>query len=356
MKKYIDYTVEDFVKDEYFIQWILGSDPAVHSFWISWLAENPQKAEVVDKARQLLLLINFKKYQPANKDYLRIWQAIDQDVERIEEKNSDTKIIAMHNRKSATHDSESLFFKSRKIAASFLVGVLLLSVIAWFFLRNPHVNYSTDYGEIKTIVLPDNSTVKLNANSSLSFIDDWKGDNPREVWLDGEAFFSVTHKANHQKFLVHVDELRVEVLGTEFNVNNRKEKAKVVLNSGKIKLGFEGKEDANETGKTICMEPGEMVEVSHQSKAFIKKRVNPELLTSWRNNQLIFEDTPIKEVISAIEDQFGMEIILQDVSLADHRYTGVIPLDNLEVFFTTLSKSFNVNIMKNKQQIIIQKQ
>lgn len=353
MKKYIDYTAEDFAADDHFIRWVLNPDPAVDSFWISWQAKHPQKKEAVDKARQLLLLIDFRKDHPAREAYQRVWESIEQEIEHAES-NAATKVIAIHQEKNTEPALQRPFIRSGRIAAS-LAGVLLLSVLSWlFFLKDPTVHYTTDYGEIRTIVLPDNSVVKLNANSSLSFTADWQEDKAREVWLDGEAFFSVTHQASHQKFLVHVDALRVEVLGTEFNVSNRGEKASVVLNSGKVRLDYK-KENNDEAVAAIVMEPGEMVEVSHQDKAFIKKRVDTELLTSWRHNYLIFKDAPVREVITAIEHQSGMEIILQDTALAHHRYTGTIPIDKLEVFFTTLTRSFNVNIMKNKQQIIIRK-
>lgn len=349
MKHYIDFTVEDFVQDEFFIQWVLEADPSVDSFWRSWLAAHPQQTEVVQKARGVLLLLNFKQYQPAHQDYLDIWQAIEQDIEQ----NTDAKVVALHNSKSATDDARQLLF-SGKVAAS-VVFALLLSAIAWWFSRPAHLHYSTDYGERKTLLLPDSSTVELNANSSLSFINDWKTGKPREVWLKGEAFFSVIHKGNDEKFLVHVDELQIEVLGTKFNVSNRRQKARVVLTSGKVKVDYQPRADESEAAGAVFMEAGEMVESRQSEKRLIKTKVDTALLTSWRHDELIFKDTPIREVIAALEDQFGIHITVQDPAVADHHYTGSIPLDNIQIFFTTISKSLNVDIMKNKHHILIKK-
>ncbi|WPP51908.1 FecR family protein [Catalinimonas niigatensis] len=357
MKKYIDYTEEDFVNDDYFIQWVMGSDPTVHSFWTSWLEENPQKAEVVKKAKQLILSIDFKKFHPANEDFSRIWSAIDQHIVEAEKNNSDTKIISIYDKKRVSYFSYKQIFKSRHVAATILIGVLCASIFMWFLLKGQQIHHVTEYGEMKTIVLPDNSIVKLNANSSLTFNDSWDGES-REVWLNGEAYFSVMHKADNQKFLVHVDHLRIEVLGTEFNVSNRREKARVVLSSGKVKLDYEGKKDTKAPIQPIIMEPGEMVEMSApfaQNKQFLKRKVDTERFTSWRNNQLIFKDTPIKEVVYALQDQFGIDIIIKEQQVTEHNYTGTIPLDNIDIFFTTLSKSFNVEIMKKDRQVTIQK-
>lgn len=85
--------------------------------------------------------------------------------------------------------------------------------------------YATQYGEQRVVELPDHSVVSLNANSTLRFRNDWSQANTlREVWLDGEAFFSVQKQegaAGPAKFIVHTNDLDVEVLGTRFNVSNR---------------------------------------------------------------------------------------------------------------------------------------
>ena len=52
---------------------------------------------------------------------------------------------------------------------------------------------------IKTILLPDSSLITLNANSTLSYNNNWNSTAPRKVWLNGEAYFSVTHQQNNQK-------------------------------------------------------------------------------------------------------------------------------------------------------------
>ncbi|HZB14371.1 MAG TPA: FecR domain-containing protein, partial [Chryseolinea sp.] len=76
----------------------------------------------------------------------------------------------------------------------------------------------TKYGERRTIVLPDESTVVLNGNSKLKYSKNWSAEQVREVWIDGEGFFAVQHTKSHQKFVVHTGEgLSVEVLGTKFN-------------------------------------------------------------------------------------------------------------------------------------------
>src|SRR5687768_9468757 len=102
-----------------------------------------------------------------------------------------------------------------KIAAVF-IGLLIMAVIGYESFVNKTVVYSTGYGETHNIILPDGSTVILNGNSTFRYENELTTD-PREVYLDGEAFFSVTPTKSKQKFIVNIsDKMNVEVLGTKF--------------------------------------------------------------------------------------------------------------------------------------------
>ncbi len=144
------------------------------------------------------------------------------------------------------------------VAAS--VG-LLLALGVWLFneLRTPLITIQTAFAEQQTLILPDSSIVELNANSSISYRDNWTNRESRIVWLTGEAFFHVTKKQRTgQKFCVLTNDLTVEVLGTSFNVNTHHEETKVFLEEGKVKLNFDT------FSEEILMEPGELVTYSQK--------------------------------------------------------------------------------------------
>lgn len=243
------------------------------------------------------------------------------------------------------------FSDGHKIAA--VLGGLILLTVAYFltFQFNSTTTHVTAYGETKTIVLPDNSKVVLNASSELSYDPPWNSETDREVWIKGEAFFSVEHKGNDQKFLVHAQNLNIEVLGTKFNVNNRRGSTKVVLSTGKVKL----KIDHAKQPREVLMKPGELVEFSKKDNKFIKKTIDPEIYTSWRNKKLIFNKTPVKEIAMLLEDNYGYKVIIEDAKLAGMTITGTIPLDsrNSDVLIRVLSESFNLNIKKKDGLLII---
>ena len=125
--------------------------------------------------------------------------------------------------------------------------------------------------------------------------------------------------------MVHTQSLNVEVLGTEFNVANRKGNAQVVLNIGKVKIG--GPEGSDIT--KVTMQPGELVELSKGDKVLRKKIVNPEVYSSWRNRLLTFDDHTMREVINIIENNFGIQIELADPAMLDERITGTLPSNDI---------------------------
>lgn len=342
--KYIDYDVIDFVLDEDFKQWVIAPNADNNAFWESWISENPEKTEVVRQAKQMIRLIHFKKDHPENHDFQDVWNNIQQAVKEPESRpHVIEKVAAMSVRQ--TVPSGRLF--SYKYAAV-ITGLLFLSMAFWYGYAyyGKNITVSTAYGELKTVELPDHSVVKLNANSQITYNRQWNVGQPREVWLKGEAFFSVTHQANHAPFVVHTDHLEVEVLGTEFNVDQREDKTRIVLNSGKVKVDFQDRQ-------VVEMEPGELLAYSYLDSKIMKTKVDVEKETAWRNNQLIYEDTPIAEVIADIERQFGIDIKVEQDTVLQHKFTGVIPADNAEAFFITVEHTFNVRLIRKENHITI---
>jgi transmembrane sensor len=73
-------------------------------------------------------------------------------------------------------------------------------------------------------------------------------------------------------------------------------------------------------------------------------KVETEKVTAWTNGKIIFDNTPLSEVVKAIEDHFGYEVVLEDKQLVTKLYTGELLTDSPDVFFTILSKTLGVKI------------
>lgn len=341
-----DYTIEEFLEHPSFRLWVLEQDEAAATFWEAWMEDHPAQREQALKARDILLVLASSGAAPQPGDEAQVWERILQTIDTGSSEGA--RVVQMPG---TTLPARRNIRRALTWAAVF-AGVMIAAFAAFMFYPAGKTNLSTAMGEMKTVVLPDNSVVRLNVNSSISYEKEWSEHAAREVWVDGEAFFSVMHKSDNQQFIVHTNDVDIQVVGTEFNVNTRRVKTQVVLNNGVVKLKLNGdKVPAGQQQQPITMKPGDMIVYSATTAELAAKRVDPEQYSSWRTNVLTFHDTPIPEVIKSLHDNMGVTINLQDSALNGQTFTGSIPMDNIEVFFKTLSRSFDMKINKAGEDV-----
>lgn len=341
--RYDDYTVEDFILDEDFRNWVLYPDQASRMFWLQWIEDHPHKVRLVEEAKSIILSAEDDEINIDESKNLESW-------EKIQSKIAESEMpYKKHNGKSRIMVSvhKPVFYR----AAAVFVGLLLLSTGYFYYATSADTYYATTFGEIKTVLLPDSSQVTLNANSTLRVPNPWLAENTREVSLEGEAFFVVKKKphGSHKTFVVYANDIKVEVLGTRFNVNNRRGTTWVVLNSGKVAL------KTNESAsRSLIMNPGEFAQFSEEAGEFTVRRVDTEMYTGWRNNRLIFDGNTIAEIVSLLEDNYGFDVTLKELSLFNRRFKGTFPADRPDILLSALSESFNVKITQAGNKIVIE--
>lgn len=338
---YKNFTATDFATDPVFIQWVLNPDAEHTEFWEEWLSANPEKYETLQTARQLVRSLSQDEDEVQEWELDEIWQhlTIARKKHQIKE-STGSKIIP------------SGFLKSRQMLAVAAIGLLLLiSLPVFFYLNYPSpIEYATDYGEKRTLKLPDGSGVILNAHSKITLPARWTSGTPRKVKLEGEAYFSVIHKADDQEFIVLTsDGMQVEVLGTEFNVSDRDTVNQVVLVSGKVRLHIGN----NAAYKQVDMQPGERVEVSERTDKITIKAVQPEHYTAWKDNKFIFDNTPLQQIATMLEQNYGYPVVFQDTALADLKLTSSFEAKSLDHILVNLSETFGIRIAKGQDKILI---
>lgn len=350
--KYTEYTAKDFVMDEFFKKWVVKPTPELGSFWESWLLQHPEKKAEIEKARQIILLINFKSDEPSIEEFNKSWERINREIEAWQEQTLAPEAIPLPR---PAKESKAIPLNSfrpwQKIAAVFIGFILAASVVFLLHRQNGNKEYITGFGESRTIILPDSSIVTLNANSTLIIASNWNQADSREVWLKGEAFFNVRKKTTSQgkvKFIVHTNNLNVEVVGTSFNVNYRRGKTKVVLSSGKVQL------NSTRLNEKLSMEPGEMAELADNDKKIVKKTVNPTFYTSWRQNKLVFEKTTLQEIALLLEDNYGLVVEFKDKALAKEKMSGEVIIDNADDLLNIIAESLNIKITKQKHRATLE--
>jgi transmembrane sensor len=236
-----------------------------------------------------------------------------------------------------------------RLAAVFAGLVLLLAGGYAYLFASNIVTVSTAYGEVRRLTLPDHSTVTLNGNSTLRYASTWADEEPREVWLKGEAYFSVTHtEERDQLFRVNGEEqFQVEVLGTAFNVSTRESKPRVALDTGKVRLKLSG-----QASDTITLKPGEALEKDAQGK-FIKRQVSPGLYASWKTQKLIFEDTSLHDIVLLLQETYGLSVQVADSALLQQRLTGSVPNENVDLILHGLAQLFDLTIRREKEKVYL---
>lgn len=169
---------------------------------------------------------------------------------------------------------------------------------------------ATPRGRIFQLVLPDGSTVWLNAASSIKYPTSFTGAE-RVVELTGEAYFEVIKDA-HKPFHVKTASQDVEVLGTHFNVNAYSNEAsvKTTLLEGSVKVKSEA--GSRKSENSVILKPGEQSELAAANSPFtIDHSPNVEQIMSWKNGIFNFENADIKTVMRQLERWYNIEVVYE---------------------------------------------
>ncbi len=342
--------LNDLVNNNRFIRWVKEPDDDTRSYWEAWLRANPDKREMVEEGRQIVSFLHFKTPLPSAQEF---WEVRERIRAQIREDELHDPAEPETPAPAPAEEPAEPFSRYYQMAAVW-VGILLVALGTFLYFQTRHtVSYQTGYGQIRTVWLPDQSRVTLNANSSIKFYRNWSAQNLREVWLKGEAFFEVRRggdaAAGGKQLVVHANAVRVQVQGTRFNLHNRRGKVRVVLSEGRVKLLAPGVE-----GPPVVLRPGELAEVLPGQKTVQRRPVKPAMHTAWQHHRLLFEETPLEEVAQTLEDYYGVNVQIQ-TALAGRRFTGAVPTRDLQVLLAVLSESFGISITRQAQQITMAK-
>lgn len=344
------HTIEDLIVDNSFRKWILQKDPKATAQWQQYLASNPDKKELIEEAKQFLESIPKVNYRMPDSDFENVWSAI--------EKTSESEIFNTGKVAESNEQQARIFSISRKwyyVAASLILLLIAVGVSRRYtgVIGDTTASFHTNYGENQTVELPDGSVVTLNANSVLSYDTEDFTRGERKVIIDGEAFFKISKRTTpggeRVKFIVETADLEVEVLGTEFNVNTRRSSTKVVLTEGKVQI----KLAKTDSVKPITMIPGEKITYTSGQKSATKEKAQINVATSWKQNELVFEDTPVKDIIHVLEDNYGLKIQLRKRGIADRRYTGTFKNPDPEVILMALSGLFDLKLERHNRTVTL---
>ncbi len=206
-------------------------------------------------------------------------------------------------------------------------GILLATGLGYLLVNRQHDDCNTarvametrisSSKEVVSIELSDGTQVWLNKNSKIEYPKVFDGDE-RQVYLQGEAFFEVV--PNPEKpFIVKSDRISTRVLGTSFDVRAYKgdETASVSVATGKVEVSKEI-EKGSPIRITQLTPQQELVINTEKDETYIDI-VSTFDIGAWRKDQLVFRNNTYSEVITRLEEHYGVNITLTDENLNDCR-------------------------------------
>lgn len=194
-------------------------------------------------------------------------------------------------------------FQWTQIAATLL---LLLGLSYWFTSSDGDViiqnQLITADGSKGRFTLPDGSVVWLNSGTKLTYLDQFAGDK-RLVSLEGGAYFEVA-KDVEKPFVVQMDQLDVEVLGTNFNISNyaNKDFFETTLLNGSVKITGEAIKEE------VILLPNQLFEYQRSSHEFKVKTVKASLYADWIKDRLVFDNQSLSDIFVSMEGWYNVKI------------------------------------------------
>ena len=163
------------------------------------------------------------------------------------------------------------------------------------------------------IVLADGSEVWVNSESELVYPVRFAGEK-RVVRLKGEAYFKVQADADHP-FVVEANGVEVAAVGTEFNVNSRKEK---VVESVLVK----GRVEVENGTRQVMLTPNQLVVCDVETSGIVVKEVDVRKYIDWKNGDFVFSDDRLEDVMNKLALWYDCDVVYADAELKEIRLSG----------------------------------
>jgi len=204
------------------------------------------------------------------------------------------------------------------------------------------------------VILPDGSTVLLNAASALTYPASFTGLKERRVLLKGEAYFEVAKITIKDKqvrermpFVVVTDKQEIKVLGTHFNINSYSDEpqTKTTLIEGSVQVAAAGL-------KKVLL-PGEQAIVGPGSLSVAEANIDEVL--AWKNGFFMFESEDIASVMRKIARWYDVDVVFEGEKPKD-RFGGTVSrFSNVSQVLRKLELTNKIHFRIEERRIIVTK-
>ncbi|MCD7936107.1 MAG: FecR family protein [Tannerellaceae bacterium] len=197
------------------------------------------------------------------------------------------------------------------------------------------------------VTLADGTVVYINSDSRLIY-DESYNRNDRVITLEGEAYFEVSQNKD-KLFVVQANGIRIEALGTSFNIKAHLNDpvVSVILIDGKVRV-------CDEDNQEQFMKPNDWLEYNRVSKDYQRFELPPNanhLL--WRNDELVFAGDSLEEICRTLTRMYNVEFIFNNEEIKKLTFRGVIKNNSLTNVLEFLSQTSSVTYKINPDSTII---
>jgi transmembrane sensor len=236
-----------------------------------------------------------------------------------------------------------------KIAAALIIvlGAGLL-VFKWSQTKQSYITIANPSGKIQMVLLPDSSKVWLNAATTLKYNQSFSKN--RNLELNGEAYFQVTHDGLHP-FSIKAGEVITTVLGTSFNIKayDGENKTTVSVTGGSVKI-------TGDTKELGVLKKGMQLDFDKEQKTAATTSIDTTLVTGWRKGTLQFEGQSLGEITAALGRWYSVRFEFADSALRNCRY--YMSFKNTEPFQKIIVALREITAMqytldKNSNKVIV---
>jgi ferric-dicitrate binding protein FerR (iron transport regulator) len=331
MPDYKNYTAEDYLADESFVNYLLLRNEADVALWKNRQEAGQVNQEAFTQATSLFFILREQHNAvPVNKE--EEWAKLQQLVRAI------------------TNRRGQPFLRYLWPAAA---AVLIIAAATWFFFPassgshtpvKDFVAFAATQTNISHVILPDGSEVILNGNSSISLAPGFNK-SKREVLLNGTAFFQVA-KNPDKPFTVISGEVNTTALGTSFYIHQSSTAAPttVSLLTGKVRVDVKGR-------SSVRLVPYEKA-IYQQEKQLVKSTFDNDALVNWTRGMIIFRKANWEQVKSIIEEYFDKELVIPG-NTKDISFTGEFKADQLESILSSLKFTYDLKYTIQNQTVNI---
>jgi len=316
--------MRDLLRDEFFIKMVNNPNADTKHYWKRWLERHPERQEDFELAKQAIQSIKYKESKRLSEsDYDGIFAKI-RAFKKLQDEKESNIILSKKGK----------LYPSMVWAAAVILFLITFSFSVVYFisekipddlsLHEVLIEKNIPFGAKNTITLADGSVVRLNSGSQLIFPKQFSPDI-RTVELKGEAFFDVA-KDENRPFTIKTGEVSTQVLGTSFNIRyyDDEENIEVALVSGIVRIN-------DNQGNETLLKPLEMAVYSKNAKTIEKKDFNARLVTSWKDNILVFEKASIQQITDKLERWYNVKIKIDLDSPIIGLYSGEFKDEPLDV-------------------------